>query len=144
MKNGKENIGIIKDFYRALSNGDPGYAGSVLAPEIEWDEPSPDELPFGGRHQGSKAVFKDVINTIHDAIRDFEFRPKKFFAVGDMVIVLGHSAGRGRVTDLKLEAPTAHLWTLRDGKAVKLQAFHDLSQWRAALGKRAEPERLAA
>lgn len=131
---GKQNISIVKDFYRALSNGNPAHARSVLAPEIEWIEPSPERLSFGGRHDGANAAFLEVIEEIHDSVRDFEIKPKKFFAVGDMVVVLGHSTGRGRITDLKLDAPTVHLWTLRDGKAMKFQAFHDVLEWQVALG----------
>ena len=141
----KLNIGIIKSFYRALSNGDLVDARSVLPPEIEWTEPCAEGLPFGGTHKGKEAVFKDVIDVIYDYIREFEIKPKKFFAVGDLVFVLGYSTGLGKITDLKLKAPTAHLWTLRNGTAVKFQAFHDVPAWQFALGlMSAEPEKLAA
>jgi len=132
MKN-RENILIVKEFYRALSHGDPAQARSVLAPEIEWSEPSEEGLAFGGTHHGTEGVFKEVINVIHDKIRDFQIKPIKFLGVGDMVFVLGRSTGRGRVTDLKLDAPTAHIWTLRNGKAVNFEAFHDVPAWRTAL-----------
>lgn len=135
MKNkGAENIRIIKGFYRALSNGDLARAQSVLAPEIEWTEPFEGVLPFGGWHAGAGAVIKDVVEVIYDNVQDFHMKPKKFFAVGDMVIVLGHATGRGRMTDIKLDAPTAHFWSLADGKAVRLQAFHDVLEWQVALG----------
>jgi ketosteroid isomerase-like protein len=130
----RENILIIKDFYRALSNGDTFYARTALDPDIEWTEPSPEVLAFGGKHSGMEGVFKEVIEVIHDRIRQFDIKPRKFFAVGDMVAVLGHSTGRGRLSDHKLIAPTVHLWTLRNGKAVKFQAFHDLAAWETALG----------
>src|SRR5881394_3187414 len=96
-RRGTENIGTIKDFYRALSNGDLGYARSMLASEIEWIEPFEEGLAFGGRHHGADTIFKEVIEVIHDNIRDFQVKPKKFFAVGEMVVVLGSSTGRGRV-----------------------------------------------
>jgi ketosteroid isomerase-like protein len=144
-RKGSENIRIVKDFYHALSNGDSVHARSLLTPEIEWTEPASEAFPFGGRHYGVEAVFKEVIDVIHDGIRDFEIKPKKLFAVGDMVIVLGHSTGRGRVTDIKLDAATAHLWTLAEGKPVKFQAFHDLLDWQVALGRTSvQSERLAA
>ena len=128
-----ENIGILKDFYRALSNGDSPYARSVLVGI---------ESVF---QIGADAVFKEVIDVIHDNIRDFQIKPKKFFAIGDLLVVLGYSTGRGRITDLKLRAATAHLWTFREGKPVKLQALHDVPAWHAALGfMGAEEQRLAA
>jgi ketosteroid isomerase-like protein len=134
MSKSRENVRIIKDFYRALSNGDSGYVQDVLAPEIDWAEPAAEGLPFAGRHHGPRAVFKEVLDVIHDNIREFEFKPRKVFAVGDVVVVMGHSTGRGRITDLKLNAAGAHLWTLSSGKAVKFQALHDSSKWLEALG----------
>jgi ketosteroid isomerase-like protein len=106
----------------------------VLAPEIEWTEPFEGVLPFGGWHAGAAAVMKDVIEVIHDNVIDFQMKPKRFFAVGDMVIVLGCSTGRGRMTDIKLDAPTTQLWTLAGGKAVLFEAFHDVLDWQVALG----------
>ncbi len=136
---GAENIRIVKGFYRSFLDE------SVLAPEIDWTEPAPEVLPFGGRHHGAAAVIKDVIEVIHDNIIDFEVKPKKFFAVEDMVIVLGHSTGRGRLTDIKLDAPTAHIWTLADGRAVRFQAYHDVLEWQVVLGLTSvQSQRLAA
>jgi ketosteroid isomerase-like protein len=34
------------------------------------------------------------------------------------VIVLGHFRVRGKATGKTIDAPFAHVWTLRDGKAV--------------------------
>jgi ketosteroid isomerase-like protein len=142
---GAENIRIVKDFYKALSNGSPARALSVLAPQVEWTEPGEQVLPFGGRHSGADAVISEVIEVVHDNIIDFEVKPKKFFAVGDLVIVLGHSTGRGRLTDIKLDAPTAHIWTMADGRAVRFQAYHDLLEWQVVLGLTSvQSQRLAA
>jgi hypothetical protein len=131
---GIENVRIIKGFYKALREGNPARALTVLSPQIEWTEPGQQILPFGGRHNGADAVISEVIEVVHDNIIDFEMKPKKCFAVGDMVIVLGHSTGRGRITDIKLDAPMAHIWTLADGKVVRFEAFHDLLEWQVVLG----------
>ena len=140
----KENIGIVRDFYRALANGDQGHAHTLLDPNIQWVE-SAEGLFFSGRHYGRQLVFDEVIEPTHDKIREFQLKPKKFFAVGDMVVVLAHETGRGRVTDLKLDAPTAHIWTLVNGKAVRFEAIHDVLEWQVALGLTSvQSERLAA
>ncbi len=142
---GGENISIIKNFYRALANGDQSYAHSLLDPNIEWVEPVVEGLYFGGEHRGRQVVFDEVIEPTHDKIREFEWKPKKFFAVGDMVIVLARETGRGRITDLKLDAPTAHIWRLANGKAVRFEAFHDVLEWQVVLGLTSvQSERLAA
>src|SRR4051812_657899 len=100
---GAENVRIIKEFYKALQKGNPARALGVLAAEIDWIEPTQEDLPFGGRHHGATAAMTEVLEVIHDNIIEFEIKPKRFFAVGDKVIVLGHLTGRGRLTDIKLD-----------------------------------------
>jgi ketosteroid isomerase-like protein len=135
MKNkGKENVIIVKDFYRALASGDQCHAHTLLDPSTEWIEHGED-LCFGGRRIGRQLVFDEVIEPTHDKIREFEFKVKKCFAVGDRVVVLGRETGRGRVTDLKLDAPVMHLWTVKNGKLASCEAFHDLLEWQVVLGQ---------
>jgi ketosteroid isomerase-like protein len=146
MKNkDKENISIAKAFYRALSNGDQGHAQMLLDPDIEWLEPATEGLYFSGPHRGRQVVFEEVIEPTHDKIAEFEWKPKKFFAVRDKVVVLARETGRGRITDLKLDAPTVHMWTIANGKALRFEGVHDVLKWKVALGQTsAQPEQLAA
>jgi ketosteroid isomerase-like protein len=41
---------------------------------------------------------------------------------GEQLLVTGHIRARGRRSNMPLSAPFGHLWTLRDGKAVKVEA----------------------
>src|ERR1700744_2624931 len=99
----QENVAILKDFYEALADGNQGYAHELLDPNIEWVEHA-EELFFAGRHVGRQVVFDEVIEPTHDKIKEFRFRPRKFFAVGDRVVVLGYETGTGRITELALKA----------------------------------------
>jgi hypothetical protein len=102
--------------------------------QTSMDRPCPRAVfqrPRIGRH----AIFDDeVIDAAHDKMRDFQWKPKKFFAVADRVVVLGHETGWGRVSDLKLDAPMMHLWTVEGGKLVRCEGFHYPEEWRSALG----------
>ena len=40
----------------------------------------------------------------------------------DRVLVIGHIRARGRASKMLLSAPFGHLWTLRDGRAVDIEA----------------------
>ncbi len=50
---------------------------------------------------------------------------KEFLEAGERTIVLGHFQGRGKASGRLLAAPYAHVWTLRDGKAVRFRARAD-------------------
>ena len=89
--------------------------------------------------------FKDVIGPTNEKIEKFRVKMRKFFAVGDHVVAIGSSRGRGKATGKDLDVATAHVWTLRNGKAVRFEGFHDSTEWREALGlAQPEPQRMAA
>jgi ketosteroid isomerase-like protein len=141
---GSENTRLIKNFYRGLSQNDWNLARSVLDEDIEWDEPLAPDLWFGGHHFGLAEVFKDVLEPAYDRFRKLEFRMRKFFSVGDKVFALGHARGRSEATNIVLDAPLAHIWTIANGKAIRFQGFHDLLEWRIALGLTSVQDLVAA
>ena len=143
-KTGSENARRVKGFYCAMSGGDWSAARSFLDADIQWVEPNVPGLWFSGTHYGSDAVFKKIIDVVYDKFENFHVRMKRVFAVGDHVVALGSFHGRGKTTGLKLDARVAHVWTLRDGKAIRFQAFHDTLEWQVALGTTSVQSKLMA
>ena len=127
------NVRLVKRFYEAFARRDSLAQESLLDPEIEWVEPDVPGLWFSGRHYGKMQVFDQVINATTSRIDNFRLEMKKFFSVGEHVIAIGMCCGRVMTTDTDLQAWVAHVWTVRDGKAVRLQAFHDVSRWQQAI-----------
>ncbi len=138
----RENIKVVKSFYKSVLNGDNESARMVLDPNVEWIERNGPSLWFSGTHRGPDEVFKKVIEPTFEKIAKFSLDIKKYYEVGDYVVVLGRFYGRGKITGKELRAPTAHIWTLRNGKAVRFEAYHDTASWLEALG--ATTERMAA
>jgi ketosteroid isomerase-like protein len=60
-----------------------------------------------------------------ESFEDFRLDPQRFFERGDKMVVFLSMTGRGRTSGVPVEEHIAHLWTLRDGIAVELQAFTD-------------------
>jgi ketosteroid isomerase-like protein len=130
----RENVRLVRAFYCAMSGGDWSAARNLLDPEITWVEPNTPGLWFSGTHYGADSVFKKIIEAAYDKFDNFHVTIKKEFGVGDQVMALGSFHGRSKTTGLKLDARTAHVWTLREGKAIRFQAFHDALEWQVALG----------
>jgi len=124
-----ESVGQVKAFYDAADQGDFGAASQALDPDIEWKEPNVPALWFRGIHYGAEAVRREVLEPMVAKIADFSMTMKKFFEVGSHVIVVGRYQGRVKTTGKELDAPTAHIWTLRNGKAVRFEAYHDGAKW---------------
>jgi uncharacterized protein len=143
--NTKANITLAKGCYEALGRKEFNAFQKIFDRNIEWIEPNVPGLWFQGTHRGPDAVLKNVVEPAFERITDFRVEVSQVFGAGDHVIVLGRFSGRGKTTGAELSANTAHVWTFRDGKAIRFQAYHDITNWQRALGiSQYEAERLAA
>jgi ketosteroid isomerase-like protein len=141
----QDNLKLVKSFYDAASRGDFGPCRDALDPNVEWIEPNVPGLWFSGTHRGAEAVWSRVIGPTAEKFDKFRVNMKGFYAVGDHIVVTGYFHGRAKATGKELDAATAHVCTVRDGKIVRFEAFHDAANWLETLGlARADTERMAA
>ncbi|MEK6251543.1 MAG: nuclear transport factor 2 family protein [Actinomycetota bacterium] len=118
----QENVEIVRRGYERIGElGRPDY--EFLDPEIEWRGPRefPDlaEPHFG--HEGVARYFAKL-NEVFD---EYRMVPEEFIdAGGDQVLVFSREGGRGRGSGAEVQTnPTAHLWTIRKRKAVRMQSY---------------------
>ena len=141
----RENLKVVKTLYKCAATHELNAFGEKLDRNVEWIEPTVEGLWFSGMHRGAEAVLKEVMEPAEEKVERFHPRMKKFFAVGDNVIAIGSIRGRGTMTQEPLAAETAHVWTLRDGKVIRFEAFHDPAQWQKVVGLAGpEPQAMAA
>ncbi len=141
----RENIKLLKSFYSAAEHGDGAAARQVLDANVEWIEPNVPGLWFSGTHRGAEAVWKEVIEPTSGKIEDFRVKMKHFYSVGDHVVAIGYFHGRSKATGKDLDAGTAHICTLRNGRIVRFEGMHDTASWLETLGlSQPETQRMAA
>ena len=121
----EENVNIVRQRYDAVNRGDVDAALGVMEPNIEWQEPNIEGPPFGGTYHGPEDVANNVFGPALGPWDDFRVVPEEFLDAGERVVGLGRVQGRGKTTGRALDAPFAHLWTLRDGKAVHFRDYTD-------------------
>ena len=88
----------------------------------------PDMAPFTGRRQAERFWESSVATW-----ETFIFTPLAFEPHGDQMLVEVRANARARGSGIELEEHMAHLYTLRDGQLVRLQAFTSSEEARAAL-----------
>jgi ketosteroid isomerase-like protein len=136
-----ENVATIRSGYevlaRSLAEGTEEFF-EWLDPKIEWRGPRefPDLAETRYGHDG----VREYMRLLSEAIDGYRMRPEEFIdAGGDMVLVFSREGGRGRGSGAEVEShPTAHLWTLRDGRAVRMRSYWDRGEAMRAAGL--EPE----
>ena len=90
-------------------------------------------FPWSGKDKGHEEVryfFSKLTETI-----DSRFDPDQFIDDEEgHVVAVGHTRGSVRATRREFEVPVVHVWTIREGKADKFEAYIDTHQMRVALG----------
>ena len=138
----EENVEITRQSYAAYNAAlsAPNRREDIRAwlkrfadPEIEWDlEPT----AVGQQtYHGIDGVM-EFFEVIFDAFEHVRQVPERFIDCGDQVLVFVRSEARARISGLDLNEQWAHLVTVCDGKAVRLQQFRDRDEALEAAGLR--------
>ena len=70
-------------------------------------------------------AFIEAIEKLLESWEYWRAEPEKLTAVGDRVVAIVRYRTRGRGSGLDVEGRESALWTLRDGKVVRYQWFHE-------------------
>jgi ketosteroid isomerase-like protein len=65
---------------------------------------------------------------------DYEVMPEEFVDMGDSVVVTVRLRGRGRGSGVEIDARFYDVYTLRDGKIVRMDQFTERSEAHDAVG----------
>lgn len=123
------NIAVVRRLYEA--RGNPDVIRQVLASDVRWEVV--DGFPYGGVYVGLDNVLGDFFGRLFTDFDEFAANGSEFFESGDHVIALGDYSGRVRKSGKRFTARFAHVWTLRDGRIVRLQQCADTVQLSRAL-----------
>jgi uncharacterized protein len=114
----KPNVAVVRGFYEAV---DVPAMLEFLDPQIEWRGPK--SLPWGGTfrgHDGFHKFFAIVADRIAEARRE----KQQYLDAGERVVVLLRSIGRAK-GGTGWDLPEVHVWTVRHGKAVRMDSCVD-------------------
>ena len=127
-----DGIAIVRRSYEAFARGDLDAVLADMADEIIWEQAQ--GLPHGGVYNGLAEVRRSVFDPLdRDWWAEFSAVPDEVLDAGSEVVVLGRYRGTAKGTGRRLDVPFVHVWTLRDGKAVRFRQFLDTAGWNAAL-----------
>ena len=132
-----DNVRTLARMYEAWDAEDVPRILELLDPEFEWVNPGYAVHPGIRRgHQGMEQVMENLRDS-------FESQTRVLGEVEDLGggRVLWHTVfcARGRDSGAQIEVDEQHLWTLRDGRILRIQWFHDAAEARRAAGHGGEP-----
>jgi uncharacterized protein len=114
------NVEALQRGYEALNRGDLSVVLELLDPEIEWHEPEPS--PDAGTHAGRDS-FERFFRSWIDSFDGFTVEPEQVLERDEKLIAVVHQSGRGRASGVQVDARLAHVWTVKDGRAIRWEAI---------------------
>ena len=114
------NAEVVREIIDALNSGDVDGVLAGMDPDFEW-RPLEDS-PIAGTYRGHEQVrryVEDWLSTF-DIVR---VEPEEVSEVDDHVVVVVRGHGRGRASGVELHSRFCQVWTLRGGRAVRMQEY---------------------
>jgi ketosteroid isomerase-like protein len=118
--------------YEAFGRGDVPFVLERIAPEVEWIETEAQDVPTHGRFSTPQEVLEGVFAKVPEHFERFELRPEHWIETADDVVVTDRVVALTR-SGRELDAPFAHVFSLRDGQVIRNDNFHDTALWVQAL-----------
>jgi ketosteroid isomerase-like protein len=128
----QENIDALRVVYAEWGRGNWRPKFDLYDPDMEW---------------GWSSEFPDLAGVYHDPAErsqrlhdflspweDWRCDADDYIAHGDWVIVLARYRGRGKGSGIAVDQLGAHVWKLRDGKAVRIEIFADRTKALQSIG----------
>jgi ketosteroid isomerase-like protein len=128
-----ENVTVVKAFLDASLRRDMTRLGELVDPEVELHG-TVGGVQEGRVYRGLAEVIREYDEVDGEAWEERRIEPEEFLDADDEVVVLLHEFRRGRGSGVELEADTAAVFRVRDGRVVRMQGFLDRAAARQAAG----------
>jgi ketosteroid isomerase-like protein len=135
----QENVEVIKRAHERLFGDLAAFRGAAadLAefchPEVHVDQTRRVLNPAS--YDGYEGLIR-AFTEVRDAWEQFALEPEQFIDAGDRVVVVHRVRARGRGSGVEIVDRSASLYTLRDGRVVRLVIYGEPSEALEAVGLR--------
>ncbi len=119
--------------YEGFNSGDMAAALELLDEDFEFREPAafPGALFYRGRDGFVKALRNAM--SVFDQV---DVAVEEVLQAGSHVVVFVHISGVGQESGAPVEMRVAHVWTMDNGRAIRMQVYLDRDEALAAVGLR--------
>ena len=120
----QENVEIVRAIYTQWSNHQS--ADHLIDPDLEYVNP-PYAVESGVSHG------RTALDKVLEIFPDFRVEPERFVDAGEHVVVIGVARGTS-ASGVQAQWRQGYVWTVREGKAIRLRWFNQPSEALAAVG----------
>jgi uncharacterized protein len=126
-----QNVALVAACYDAFNRGAWDEVEAAGDPAITLEEPA--ELPAPERPSGRDAVLR-YLRSFETVWTDAVWETDELLDAGDKVLAEVRFRAIGRKSGVPVEMRWVHVWTVRQGRAYRIQAFLDRANALEAAG----------
>jgi ketosteroid isomerase-like protein len=133
----QENVEIVRRGYALYEAGDLEGVAALFSDDAELAGAG--GLGIAGTGAGTRYGPEGFVRGTEEALEafdDYRVETEEFIDAGDAVVVPVRISGRGRASGVSMEMRLAHLWALRDGKAIRGEVYRTVEEALEAAGLR--------
>ena len=130
----QENVELVREAYerfQATGEFDP----ELTDPEFVWDMSTFRGWPGQQEYHGAEGA-RQFLNEWLEAWDDWELELEELHDAGEQIVAIVRQRGRSKSMGLPVDMTFAQLFTLRDGKQVRMQMYAEPSEALEAAGAR--------
>ena len=129
------NVDVVRRIYDAAARRDDVIPFEVYAEDIIWDISNSRRAllamqPVYHGHDGVRQYWRENISVFGEV----DFEVEELIDAGDHVLAVIREHEVGRASGVPVEASHVAVWTLADGKVVRMQIFDNREQALKAVG----------
>jgi ketosteroid isomerase-like protein len=128
-----ENVEVVRSGFSALAHGGVDAAAEFWHPEINWRamEGAPDDV---GEMDGIEAA-RRYVQDWYDMFDDFTSEIEELLDIGDdQVVAVIHNSGRAKRSGIPTELRYTALYTIQDGKMIRVREYATRTEALKAVG----------
>ena len=122
---------VLRGFEHIVATGEPLL--DHLAPDFVWDMSTFAGWPEQPHYEGA-AGLSAFLRDWGAAFDDWELEIESVHDAGDKVVCIVHQRGRAKVTGMPLDMRFGQVFTLRDGRQLRMEMYSDPAEALAAAG----------
>jgi ketosteroid isomerase-like protein len=126
------NVELVRRLFEVYNERSFEENADLIDPEIVWDT-SRVELPDGTSYAGRPRL-REFVETWQEGFATEHVEARELVDAGDRVVAMVHHRGRGELSGIEISQTFAMVWTLRDGRAVRMDMHGTREEALAAVG----------
>lgn len=127
-------LALVQDAYAAFGAGDLQKLLGLMTPDIVWEFPASDVIPWAGTFDGPGEVAR-FFSALMEHSEPELFEPLQFVTSEDRVVAFGRERFRVKSTGSTWACEWAHAFTVRGGKIAGFREYTDTAAVARAFGK---------